>query len=122
MMENSPYDDADANRGLGGLVGEVYHPYAWSKFCLVLLTFSVIGNDIAISYSSGLSVRLMSHYVREGALSFTVVGDVKLCPVVLSSFVDFQLGSWYFGQPAAIRTITVYESLDLMGKVLFNLG
>jgi hypothetical protein len=56
MMENPPYDDADANQGLGGLVGEIYHPDAWSKFNLVLFTFSVLGNDIAISYSSGLSV------------------------------------------------------------------
>ena len=58
----------------------VYHPLGWSKFCLVLLTFSVLGNNIAISesaihlfspftiltisadYSSGLSLQLLGHY------------------------------------------------------------
>ena len=46
-----PYNTAYENHGLGGLLLEVYHPIGWSKFCLVILTFSVLGNNIAINYS-----------------------------------------------------------------------
>ena len=57
-----PFADAYANHGLGGLIAAVYHPIGWSKFCLVLLTFSVLGNNIAIDYSSGLSLQLLGHF------------------------------------------------------------
>ncbi|KAH8658531.1 permease for cytosine/purines, uracil, thiamine, allantoin-domain-containing protein [Ilyonectria robusta] len=57
-----PYADAYSNHGLGGLIAEIYHPRGWSKFCLVLLTFSVLGNNIAINYSSGLSLQLLGHH------------------------------------------------------------
>ena len=57
-----PYADAYTNHGLGGLIREVYHPVGWSKFCLVLLTFSVLGNNIANNYSSGLSLQLLGHW------------------------------------------------------------
>ena len=46
-----PYADVYTNHGLGGLLLTVYHPIGWSKFCLVILTFSVLGNNIAINYS-----------------------------------------------------------------------
>ncbi|KAJ8611094.1 hypothetical protein MRB53_038089 [Persea americana] len=54
-----PYADAYEQHYLGGLISEVYHPRAWSKFCLIFLTFSVLGNNIAINYSSGLSIQLL---------------------------------------------------------------
>lgn len=57
-----PYAAAYNHHGLGGLIAEVYHPDGWSKFCLVILTFSVLGNNIAINYSSGLSLQLLGHY------------------------------------------------------------
>jgi purine-cytosine permease-like protein len=57
-----PYADAYENHGLGGLIYSVYHPNAFSKFCLIILTFSVLGNNIAINYSSGLSLQLLGHY------------------------------------------------------------
>lgn len=47
---------------LGGLIREAYHPIGWSKFCLVFLMFSVLGNNIANAYSSGLSLQLLGHY------------------------------------------------------------
>ena len=56
-----PFADAYEDHGLGGLIAAVYHPTGWSKFCLVLLTFSVLGNNIAITYSSGLSLQLLGH-------------------------------------------------------------
>lgn len=57
-----PYSDAYNDHGLGGLIATIYHPSGWSKFCLVILTFSVLGNNIAINYSSGLSLQLLGHY------------------------------------------------------------
>jgi len=54
--------DAYDAHGLGGLLRETYHPIGWSKFCLVLLVFSVLGNNIAVNYSSGLSLQLLGHY------------------------------------------------------------
>jgi purine-cytosine permease-like protein len=38
-----PYAAAYGDHGLGGLIATVYHPSGWSKFCLVILTFSVLG-------------------------------------------------------------------------------
>lgn len=57
-----PFADAYNDHGLGGLISSLYHPVGWSKFSLVLLTFSVLGNNIAINYSSGLSLQLLGHY------------------------------------------------------------
>jgi len=48
--------------GLGGLLLEAYHPIGFAKFVLVLLVFSVLGNNIAVNYSSGLSLQLLGHY------------------------------------------------------------
>ena len=53
---------ANTDHGLGGLLRESYHPLGFSKFCLVLLVFSVIGNNVAVNYSSGLSLQLLGHY------------------------------------------------------------
>lgn len=52
-----PFVDAYNGNGgenLGALIRAVYHPIGWSKFCLVILTFSVLGNNIAINVSSSL--------------------------------------------------------------------
>lgn len=57
-----PYFEAYTDHQLGGLLRTIYHPSGWSKLCLVLLTFSVLGNNIAIFYSSGLSLQLLGHY------------------------------------------------------------
>jgi purine-cytosine permease-like protein len=59
---NTDLIDAYNDHGLGGLLRESLYPLAFSKFCLVLLTFSVLGNNIAVNYSSGLSLQLMGHY------------------------------------------------------------
>ncbi|MCJ1379129.1 hypothetical protein MMC17_002229 [Xylographa soralifera] len=62
LSEYAPYADAYNNHSLGGLIFEIYHPVGWSKFCLIMLTFSVLGNNIAINYSSGLSLQLLGYY------------------------------------------------------------
>ncbi|KAK0756037.1 hypothetical protein N5P37_011410 [Trichoderma harzianum] len=99
-----PYADAYTNHGLGGLISEIYHPQAWSRFCLVLLTFSVLGNNIAINYSSGLSMQLLGHYFHAvprfiWSLAFAIVvavlaiaGQQNLSNVV-NNFVSL-LGYW----------------------------
>ncbi|KAI9712675.1 MAG: hypothetical protein M1820_001296 [Bogoriella megaspora] len=60
--EYPPFAEAYADHDFGGLIRVAYHPTGWSKFCLVILTFSVLGNNIANAYSSGLSLQLLGHY------------------------------------------------------------
>ncbi|EXJ54934.1 uncharacterized protein A1O5_12845 [Cladophialophora psammophila CBS 110553] len=99
-----PYADAYNGHGLGGLLREIYHPLGWSKFCLVILTFSVLGNNIAINYSSGLSIQLLGHYfhaVPRFIWSFLVALVVALLAIagkdhlsaIVSDFVSL-LGYW----------------------------
>ena len=99
-----PFASSYEDHGLGGLIATVYHPDGWSKFSLVLLTFSVLGNNIAINYSSGLSLQLLGHYFHAvprfiWSLIFAVVvavlaiaGQQNLSTVV-SNFVSL-LGYW----------------------------
>ena len=99
-----PYALAYTNHGLGGLIATIYHPEAWSKFCLVILTFSVLGNNIAINYSSGLSLQLLGHYFHAvprfiWSLLFAIVVAVlaiagrESLSTVVSDFVSL-LGYW----------------------------
>jgi NCS1 nucleoside transporter family len=99
-----PYHTAYEDHGLGGLLREIYHPLGWSKFCLVILTFSVLGNNIAINYSSGLSLQLLGHYfhaVPRFIWSFLVALVVAILAIVgkdhlstiVSNFVSL-LGYW----------------------------
>lgn len=37
------------DHGIGGVIAEAYNPDGFSKFALVLLTFSVLGNNVSIS-------------------------------------------------------------------------
>ena len=102
--EVEPFKDAYDEHGLGGLIATVYHPTGWSKFCLVILTFSVLGNNIAINYSSGLSLQLLGNYFHAiprfvWSLLFAVVvavlaiaGQSNLSAVV-NNFVSL-LGYW----------------------------
>ena len=99
-----PYADAFNQHNLGGLLREIYHPMGWSKFALVLLTFSVLGNNIAINYSSGLSIQLLGHWfhaVPRFIWSFLVALVVALIAIagknhlstIVSDFVSL-LGYW----------------------------
>ena len=99
-----PWNDAYEVHQLGGLLREIYHPLGFSKFLLVLSTFTVIGNNIAINYSSGLSLQLLGHVfhaVPRFIWSFLValvvaclaiVGKEHLSTIV-SNFVSL-LGYW----------------------------
>ncbi|OCK81554.1 hypothetical protein K432DRAFT_326108 [Lepidopterella palustris CBS 459.81] len=99
-----PYADAYDNHGLGGLIREVYHPIGWSKFCLVMLTFSVLGNNIAINYSSGLSLQLLGHYFHAVprfiwsllvaiVIAVLAIAGQQHLSTVVSNFVSL-LGYW----------------------------
>lgn len=104
LNQYPPYADAYENHGLGGLLREIYHPIGWSKFCLVILTFSVLGNNIAINYSSGLSLQLLGHYfhaIPRFIWSFLVALVVAVLAIagqsnlsaIVSNFVSL-LGYW----------------------------
>jgi purine-cytosine permease-like protein len=98
------YATAYGDHGLGGLIATVYHPSGWSKFSLVLLTFSVLGNNVAINYSSGLSMQLLGHYFHAvprlfWSLIFVIVVAVlaiagqEHLSLIVSNFVSL-LGYW----------------------------
>jgi purine-cytosine permease-like protein len=99
-----PYATAYTDHSLGGLIAAIYHPSGWSKFCLVMLTFSVLGNNIAINYSSGLSMQLLGHYFHAvprfiWSLLFVIVVAVlaiagqEHLSLIVSNFVSL-LGYW----------------------------
>ena len=99
-----PYNDAYEDHGLGGLIRTVYHPIGWSKFSLVILMFSVLGNNIAINYSSGLSLQLLGHWfhaIPRFIWSFLVALVVAVLAIagkdhlstIVSNFVSL-LGYW----------------------------
>jgi len=99
-----PYAGAYKDHGLGGLIAEIYHPNGWSKFCLVILTFSVLGNNVAINYSSGLSMQLLGHYFHAiprliWSLIFVIIVAVlaiagqEHLSIIVSNFVSL-LGYW----------------------------
>jgi purine-cytosine permease-like protein len=104
LAEYPPYATAYDNHGLGGVLREAYHPLGWSKFALVILTFTVIGNNVAVFYSSGLSLQLLGHWFHAvprfiwsflTALVVTVIaiaGKDHLSAIV-SDFVSL-LGYW----------------------------
>lgn len=94
------YDD----HGLGGLLRESFQPLRFSKLCLVLLVFSVIGNNVAINYSSGLSMQLLGHYfhaiprfiwslVNAAVIAVLAIAGRQHLSTIVSNFVSL-LGYW----------------------------
>ncbi|KAK2875068.1 hypothetical protein FQN49_001808 [Arthroderma sp. PD_2] len=61
---SGPYPDIYNTHGLGGLIREISHPLAWSKFMLVMLIFTVLGGIIANYYSCGLSFQILGQHFR----------------------------------------------------------
>lgn len=95
---------AYTDHGLGGLLLESYHPTNFSKFCLVLLVFSVIGNNVAVNYSSGLSLQLLGHYfhavprfiwsfINALVIAVLAIAGKDHLSVIVSNFVSL-LGYW----------------------------
>jgi len=99
-----PYATAYEDHGLGGLLLEAYHPVGWSKFCLVMFTFSVLGNNVANLYSTGLSMQLLGSYFHAipralwSLIAVIVVAVLAIAgqehlSVIISNFVAM-LGYW----------------------------
>ena len=99
-----PYKTAYEAHGLGGVLLVAYHPLGWSRFSLVMLMFSVLGNNIAINYSNGLSLQLLGHYfhaVPRFIWSFVVALVIAVLAIagkdhlstIVSNFVSL-LGYW----------------------------
>jgi purine-cytosine permease-like protein len=89
---------------LGGLLREAYHPLGFSKFVLVLLVFSVLGNNIAVNYSSGLSMQLLGHYfhaiprfiwsfINALVVALIAIAGREHLSTIVSNFVSL-LGYW----------------------------
>lgn len=126
--EYPPYITAYEHHGLGGLVATIYHPSGWSKFCLVILTFSVLGNNVAINYSSGLSMQLLGHYFHAiprlfWSLIFVIIvavlaiaGQQHLSTIV-SNFVSL-LGYW----TVSFTVILLIEDQFFRKKSGYNLS
>lgn len=96
--------DAYQHHGLGGLLRESYHPIGFSKFVLVLLVFSVLGNNIAVNYSSGLSLQLLGHYfhavprfiwsfLNALVIAILAIAGREHLSLIVSNFVSL-LGYW----------------------------
>jgi purine-cytosine permease-like protein len=101
---NPILSDAYTNHGLGGLLRESFHPLPFAKFCLVLLVFSVLGNNIAVNYSSGLSMQLLGHYfhavprfiwsfVNALVIAVLAIAGRQHLSTIVSNFVSL-LGYW----------------------------
>lgn len=112
-LGNAAITNGDANpilasaykyHGLGGLLLETYHPFHFSKFCLVLLIFTVLGNNIAVNYSSGLSLQLLGHYfhavprfvwsfVNALVIAILAIAGKDHLSLIVTNFVSL-LGYW----------------------------
>ncbi|KKK15455.1 hypothetical protein P175DRAFT_0502085 [Aspergillus ochraceoroseus IBT 24754] len=99
-----PYAQAYTDHGLGGLLFEAWRPVGWAKFACVIASLSVCGNNIAVNYSSGLSLQLLGDYfhaVPRFIWSFLVALVVALLAIIgrqslstiVSNFVSL-LGYW----------------------------
>lgn len=122
-----PWYTAYGTYGIGGLIRETYHPLGWSKFCLVMLTFSVLGNNVLIFYSSGLDLQLLGDYfhaVPRFIWSFatavvlavlSIAGKSSLSTII-NNFVSM-LGYW----AVAFTIILLVEDQYFRRKIGYNL-
>ena len=113
--------------GLGGLVRETYHPLGWSKFCMVMLTFSVLGNNVLIFYSSGLALQFLGDYFHAvprfiwsfltavALAALSIAGKAHLSTII-SNFVSM-LGYW----AVAFTVILFVEDRFVRRKSGYNL-
>lgn len=104
LGEVDPWYTTYGTYGLGGLIRETYHPLGWSKFCMVMLTFSVLGNNVLIFYSSGLAAQFLGDYFHAVPrfiwsficavvlLVLSIAGKASLSTII-SNFVSM-LGYW----------------------------
>lgn len=127
LGEVEPYYTTYGTYGLGGLIMETYHPLGFSKFALVMLTFSVLGNNVLIFYSSGLALQFLGDYfhaVPRFIWSFLVAVVLAVLSIagkahlstIISNFVSM-LGYWAI----AFTCILFVEDRFFRRKAGYNL-
>jgi purine-cytosine permease-like protein len=99
-----PWETALTDHGMGGLMAVIYHPTGFSKFALVIATFTILGIAVASSYSAGLAAQLVGDYFHAvprliwsflamlAALLLSVAGQNHLSTII-SNFCSL-LGYW----------------------------
>lgn len=122
-----PWATTYSTYGLGGLIRETYHPLGWSKFCLVMLSLSVLGNNVVIFYSSGLDLQLLGDYfhavprfiwsflVAVALAALSIAGKAHLSTII-SNFVSM-LGYW----AVAFTIILLVEDKGFRRRSGYNL-
>ena len=101
---NAHLSEAFQSHKFGGLLLNAYYPTGFSKFALVILTFSVLGNNIAVNYSNGLSLQLLGHYFHAiprfiwsfvNAITIAILAIVgrENLSMIIENFVSL-LGYW----------------------------
>jgi purine-cytosine permease-like protein len=81
----APYGDAYNEHGFGALISAVYHPVGWSKFALVVFSFTVISQNTVMIYSNGLAAQLLGDYFH--AVPRFVWSFVVICAVLLLGLI-----------------------------------
>src|SRR5271169_179450 len=73
---NPTWADAYTNGSVGGLFGAVLAPAGgFGKFCLVVLAFSIVANNIPNNYSLGLSAQVLGNWaIKIPRFIWTLVG------------------------------------------------
>ncbi len=84
-MAYAPYGDAYNEHGFGALIATVYHPVGWSKFALVVFSFTVISQNTVMIYSNGLAAQLLGDYFH--AVPRFVWSFVVICAVLLLGLI-----------------------------------
>ncbi|KAF8885076.1 cytosine-purine permease [Gymnopilus junonius] len=104
-ISDPAYVDAFANGGTGGLVAQVLSPWkGGGKFILLLIALSVLTNNIANTYSAGLSIQALGRpfamvprffWTFFGFVVYTVAGIAgrQHFSDILSNFLSI-LGYW----------------------------
>ena len=101
---NARLSEAFHEHKFGGLLLNAYHPTGFSKFALVMLMFSVLGNNIAVNYSNGLALQLLGHYFHAiprfiwslvNAVTIAILAIVgrENLSIIIENFVSL-LGYW----------------------------
>lgn len=104
IFNYTPWTTTYDLHGLGGAIGDISHPNGWSKFVLVMSTFTVIGAAVACNYSSGLCAQLIGDHFHAvprlvwsflamlAAMVLSIAGQAHLSALI-SDFCGL-LGYW----------------------------
>jgi NCS1 nucleoside transporter family len=92
-VNNPDYAAAYSDGSVGGLLAQVLVPPlgGFGKFCLVILSLSIIGNNCPNIYSLCFSLQLLSHYAQlVPRFMWTLIGTVIYCAVAIPGYSHFE--------------------------------